>query len=95
MSHKKFGPDQFSRFGVYWMQTNKHYYKSNLYIDSKLPLDIKRLKQMIICPIHIYVSDAVIFKVLMTHAAVFRGVISLCFFSSWFKPSTLSLLPKQ
>ena len=25
MSHKKFGPDRFSRFGVYWIQTNKHH----------------------------------------------------------------------
>jgi len=24
MSHKKFGPDQFSRFDVYWIQTNRH-----------------------------------------------------------------------
>ena len=24
MSHKKFGPDRFSRFGVYWIQTNRH-----------------------------------------------------------------------
>jgi len=23
MSHKKFGPDRFSRFDVYWTQTNK------------------------------------------------------------------------
>ena len=23
MSHKKFGPDRFSRFDVYWMQTNR------------------------------------------------------------------------
>ena len=23
MSHKKIGPDQFSRFGVYWIQTNR------------------------------------------------------------------------
>jgi len=23
MSHKKIGPDQFSRFDVYWIQTNK------------------------------------------------------------------------
>ena len=23
MSHKKFGPDRFSRFHVYWIQTNK------------------------------------------------------------------------
>ena len=22
-SHKKFGPDRFSRFGVYWIQTSK------------------------------------------------------------------------
>ncbi len=23
MTHKKFGPDRFSRFDVYWIQTNK------------------------------------------------------------------------
>ena len=23
MSHKKFGPDRFSRFDVYWIQTNR------------------------------------------------------------------------
>ena len=23
VSHKKFGPDRFSRFDVYWIQTNK------------------------------------------------------------------------
>ena len=36
-SHKKFGPDGFSRFDVYWIQTNKqtdrHQDKPNLYID--------------------------------------------------------------
>ena len=31
MSHKKFGPDRFSRFDVYWIQTDK----PNLYIDIK------------------------------------------------------------
>ena len=42
MSHKKFGPDRFSRFDVYWIQTdkqtnrqtNKQTDKPNLYIDS-------------------------------------------------------------
>ena len=46
MSHKKFGPDRFSRFDVDWIQTDrqtdrqtnrqtdKQTYKSNLYIDS-------------------------------------------------------------
>jgi len=37
-SHTKFGPDRFSRFDVYWIQTNKqtpkHPDKPNLYIDS-------------------------------------------------------------
>ena len=37
MSHKKFGPDRFSRFDVYWIQTNKQTNKQtdklNLYID--------------------------------------------------------------
>ena len=34
MSHKKFGPDRFSRFDVYWIQTNKQTDKPNLYIDK-------------------------------------------------------------
>ena len=37
MSHKKFGPDRFSRFDVYWIQkdrqTNEQTEKPNLYID--------------------------------------------------------------
>ena len=37
-SHKKFGPDRFSRFDVYWIQTNrqtdKKTDKPNLYIDD-------------------------------------------------------------
>ena len=33
MSHKKFGPNQFSRFDVYWIQTKKQTEKPNLYID--------------------------------------------------------------
>ena len=36
MSHKKFGPDRFSRFDVYWIQTNRQTDrrtdKPNLYI---------------------------------------------------------------
>ena len=39
MSHKKFGPDRFSRFDVYWIQTdkqtNKQTDKPNLYIDVR------------------------------------------------------------
>ena len=35
MSHKKFGPDRFSRFDVYWIQTNKQTDKPNLYIDGE------------------------------------------------------------
>jgi len=34
MSHKKFGPDGFSRFDVYWIQTDKQTDKPNLYIDK-------------------------------------------------------------
>ena len=44
MSHKKFGPDRFSRFDVYWIQTNKQTDrqtdKPNLYIDE-FPLKVK------------------------------------------------------
>ena len=39
MSHKKFGPDRFSRFDVYWIQTNKQTNrqtdKPNLYIEEE------------------------------------------------------------
>ena len=33
MSHIKFGPDRFSRFDVYWIQTNRQTDKPNLYLD--------------------------------------------------------------
>ena len=33
MFPQKFGPDRFSRFDVYWIQTNKQTDKLNLYID--------------------------------------------------------------
>jgi len=33
MSHKIIGPDRFSPFDVYWIQTNKQTDKPNLYID--------------------------------------------------------------
>ena len=32
MSHKKFGPDRFSRFDVYWIQTNKQTDRKAKYI---------------------------------------------------------------
>ena len=42
MSHKKFGPDRFSRFDVYWIQTdkqtNRQTDKPNLYIDKSIIL---------------------------------------------------------
>ena len=34
---KKFGPDRFSRFDGYWIQTNKQTDKPNLYIDELDP----------------------------------------------------------
>ena len=38
MSHKKFGPDRFSRFDVYWIQTDRHTNrqtdKRNLHIEA-------------------------------------------------------------
>ena len=44
MSHKKIGPDRFSRFDVYWIQTNRQTDrqtdKPNLYID----LGIRKFK---------------------------------------------------
>ena len=36
MSHKKIGPDRFSSFDVYRIQTNRQTDKPNLYIDSLL-----------------------------------------------------------
>ena len=44
-SHKKFGPDRFSRFDVYWIKTNKkkHHIRqteiTTLYIDSYFSLE--------------------------------------------------------
>ena len=47
-SHKKFGPDRFSRFDVYWIQTNrqtdKQTDKPNLYIDVRSTSLILNLK---------------------------------------------------
>ena len=33
-SHKKIGPDRFSRFDVYWIQTDRQTDKLNLYIEG-------------------------------------------------------------
>ena len=45
MSHKKFGPDRFSRFDVYWIQTNKQTDrqtdKPNLYIEGWILLELQ------------------------------------------------------
>ena len=50
MSHKKFGPDRFSRFDVYWIQTNrqtdKQTDKPNSYIDIYISHPISIAKPM-------------------------------------------------
>ena len=56
MFHKKFGADRFSRFDVYWIQTNKQTNrqtdKPNLYIDLKRAkyvnylLDLQEMKRI-------------------------------------------------
>ena len=47
MSHKKFGPDRFSRFDVYWIQTdrqtNRQTDKPNLYIDGEKKNDCETI----------------------------------------------------
>ena len=49
MSHKKCGPDRFSRFDVYWIQTNKQTPKQTpkptLYIDRDLGIPIEKLSR--------------------------------------------------
>ena len=43
MSHKKFGPDRFIRFDVYWIQTDRQTDKKtkpNLYIDCVNVVDV-------------------------------------------------------
>ena len=40
MSHKKFGPDRFRRFDVYWIQTNRQTDKPNLYIEDDESLTV-------------------------------------------------------
>ena len=44
MSHKKFGPDRFSRFDVYWIQTNKQTNKqtSQIYIQINRPITVEQ-----------------------------------------------------
>ena len=54
MSHKKLGPDRFSRFDVYWIQTNKDKQtdkqtdKPNLYIDYVVPIKLWNRKMTFI-----------------------------------------------
>ena len=58
MSHKKFGPDRFSRFDVYWIQTDrqttKQTDKPNLYIDTYRGLASKDLAVQIIPSVIFY-----------------------------------------
>ena len=48
MSHKKFGPDRFSPFDVYWIQTNRHPDKQtdkpNVYIEASLQPEVVNLR---------------------------------------------------
>ena len=51
MFHKKFGPDRFSRFDVYWIQTDIQTNKTdkpNLYIDSPKSLTFSDIKDVLI-----------------------------------------------
>ena len=61
MSHKKFGPDRFSRFDVYWIQTNRHPDKQtdkpNLYID----IDRFNGNINIVTKMHFYISYSCVF----------------------------------
>ena len=50
MSHKKFGPDRFSR--VYWIQTDKQTDKPNLYIDCCSDNGLKGNIMSLICHCH-------------------------------------------
>jgi len=60
MSHKKFGPDRFSRFDVYWIQTytqtDNQTDKPNLYIDAEATPEIQILSIMTILLNHSSVS---------------------------------------
>jgi len=47
-SHTKFGQDRFSRFDVYWIQTNRQTDKLNLYIDRYYQFIIQSKKQIYI-----------------------------------------------
>ena len=50
MSHKKFGPDRFSRFDVYWIQANKQTDKPNLYIDNPLKTSMYPIEYSVSSP---------------------------------------------
>ena len=49
MSHKKFGPDRFSRFDVYWIQTKKQTNKLNLYIEIVLKWTCRSPSKLVLC----------------------------------------------
>jgi len=50
MSHKKFGPDRFNRFDVYWIQTDRQTNKQtntqtdkpNLYIEGRKSIILRK-----------------------------------------------------
>ena len=44
MSHKKIGPDRFSRFDVYWIQTNK---QTNRHPDRQAKFIYRRVNALI------------------------------------------------
>ena len=72
MSHKKFGPDRFSRFDVYWIQTNKMTDKPNLYIDKNWPVNTNlrelNIIKIVYLPVIIISTMRVNIKVIMIFA---------------------------
>ena len=66
MSHKKFGADRFSRFDVYWIQTNK---QTNRHPDRQAKF-IYRLKSN--CYRNFLTSPRILFKA-VSRTFCFRG----------------------
>jgi len=75
MSHKNFRPDRFSRFDVYWIQTNRQTNKQtnrqtdkpNLYVD-----EFYKLNQYKFLHIYVHLSDLILFEEKYSYFFVFN-----------------------
>jgi len=79
MSHKKFGPDRFSRFDVYWIQTNK---QTNKQTDKQAKF-IYRLNLHFIFKISFHQNDNFVLNMIRSSSLQFFVIIYKIKYSSF------------